>query len=86
MKFFETKYLEALIQVSDTGFIPIIWLIDHFELFKSTITWPESLPPIPRSNLIVGSFRERFHLTYLDILSEAGMELDNETKDFIIII
>ena len=62
----------------------LVWLIDNFELYKSTLNWPENLPPIPRSNFKSGTFRYKFHLTYKNVLSDFDYTLDygNQTLEF----
>lgn len=80
MLFHENNYLDALREINTTDFIPTIWLIDHFDLYNSTIHWPPGIPAQPRTNFIEGSFRKRFHMTYNEIMTEAGFDLDPKTK------
>lgn len=74
----EDDYLRALMRYSD---LPgKIWLIQYFELYKSTLNWPKGLPPINRSNLIPGTLREKFNLTYHKILLDYRYKLDCEKQ------
>lgn len=56
------------------------WLLYHFELYKQTLNWPDGLPPIGRSDLAKGTFREKFHSTYSSLLHEFEHKFDNYKK------
>jgi hypothetical protein len=64
----ESDYLQALTEMSAQGYDEKKWLEDHIELYLSTVNWPKDLPPIPRSNLVKGTLREKFHTTYEAVL------------------
>jgi len=74
----EDEYLKALTKFSDLE--NKFWLIQYFDLYKSTLNWPHGLPPINRSNLINGTLREKFNSTYRKILSDFDYELNNEKQ------
>ncbi len=71
------KYNFALWEVELDSTDKILWLIDHFELYKTTLIWPPGFPPIPTCNMPKGTIRESFHSTYKKILSEFDVEMDN---------
>lgn len=74
----EDDYLRALVKYSD---LPSkTWLVQYFELYKSTLNWPPGLPPINRCNLIPGTLREKFNSTYRKTLGDLFFELDNEKQ------
>ena len=56
------------------------WLINNFELFKSTLNWPPGLPPINRTLNFEGTVMEEYNLLYKEILNQFKYELDNNTK------
>ena len=68
--FEEDLYLKALAEINSDHFSDKTWLIKYFELYKQTLNWPKDLPPIGRSNLVKGTLKEKFHLTYPQILKE----------------
>ena len=74
----DDKYLVALTEINNEKFNKKIWLINNFELYKSTLNWPKNLPPINRSDLTFGSLIEKFNKTYFDILSEFDYDINNE--------
>lgn len=76
----ENNYLKALADINSNLFNKKVWLINNFELYKLTLIWPKNLPPINRTNLILGTVRKRFNSTYVDILSEFDFELNNEKQ------
>lgn len=76
----ESPYLQALAEINSTLFSEKEWLLSNFELYKSTLNWPQNLPPIRRSNLQKGMLIEKFNSTYKEILSEFDYELDNENQ------
>ena len=69
MVFHDEDYLHALTEMNAPGYDEKKWLEDHIELYLSTVNWPKGLPPIPRSNLIKGTLREKFHTTYETVLA-----------------
>jgi len=73
----EDKYLGALAEMSQTDFNEKEWLKNNFELYKSTLNWPPNLPPINRSNLIKGTWREKFNSIYGERLFEQSHETIN---------
>jgi hypothetical protein len=78
MIYHEDDYLKALAAFSNLT--NKIWLLRYFELYKSTLNWPEGLPPINRSNLISGTLREKFNFTYHETLIDFKYKLDNEKQ------
>ena len=76
----EDEYLAALARLNEDDFTEKKWLILYFDLYKSTLNWPDNLPPICRSNLLDGSLRKKLYETYRAILSEHPHIVDNETK------
>ena len=76
----ESPYLKALLEISSDDFEERDWLYRNFNLYKETLIWPDNLPPIERSNLLKGTLREKFHLTYKEILEEFECILDNKLK------
>lgn len=76
----QEKYQKALTEINNDNLIKNNWLINNFELYKQTLNWPEKLPPINRSNLIIGTLRERFNSTYKELLSEFEYELNNDRQ------
>lgn len=56
------------------------WLVDYFELYKSTLIWPDGLPPIRTCNLIEGTRIEKFNSLYRASLSEFDYEFDNDKR------
>jgi hypothetical protein len=83
MKYFdENDYLKALM---DSSNIPgKTWLLEYFEIYKSTLIWPPGLPPIKRCGIVPGSMREKFHTNYRAILEGHEYELENN-KQFLTI-
>ncbi len=76
----ESPYIKALLEISADEFEERDWLIRNFDLYKETLNWPKNLPAIGRSNLVKGTLREKFHLTYQEILEEFEYEMDNTLK------
>ena len=76
----ESPYLKALSEMSSDDYEERDWLYRNFNLYKETLIWPDNKPPIGRSNLIKGTLREKFHLTYTEILEEFDYRLDNKLK------
>lgn len=68
--FQEDLCLKALAEINSDHFSDKTWLIKYFELYKQTLNWPKDLPPIGRSSLVKGTLKEKFHLTYPQILKE----------------
>lgn len=81
----EGTYLKALMEISNSPFNEKKWLITNFELYKKTLNWPPSLPPINRSNLIKGTLREKFNSTYNELLFEFEHALNNENQTLTIL-
>lgn len=77
---YEDGYLAALMRLNEDGITETRWLTLHFNLYKSTLNWPDDLPPIPRSNLYPGLLRTKFHETYKAILAEHPHQLENAGK------
>lgn len=61
----EQDYLKALAKINQKDYDEKKWLIDNFELFKSTLNWPDGLSPINRTNLLDGAFKKRFNTFFL---------------------
>lgn len=78
----ENDYLIALAQYNYLTMRT--WLIDYFELYKSTLIWPDGLPPIKTCNLIAGSIKEKFYSIYHATLSEFDYRFDNDKRILII--
>jgi len=74
----EDDYLNALVQYSDLQHKN--WLLQYFNLYKSTLNWPPGLPPINRFKLIKGTFREKFNSTYRTTLYEFNFKMDNHRQ------
>lgn len=77
----EDDYLKAL--ANDKDLEKKAWLLQYFELYKSTLNWPDGLPPIGRTNFIPGTFRTKFHYYYRETLSEYKHKLDNKKQTHI---
>ena len=78
-----TEQLEYHIALNDAeieGLDRRKWLIDYFDLYKTTLIWLAGLPPIPTCNLNKGEIRTQFHKTYRKILSDFDLEFDNENR------
>ena len=80
----EDDYLKPLMEMSNDNFNEKKWLIKYFELYKSTLNWPDGLPPINRSNLIEGTLRKKFNSTYLASLSEFDYKLNYKERTLLI--
>jgi hypothetical protein len=80
----ESSYLQALVEINSPPFSEKEWLLSNFDLYKSTLNWPDNLPPIRRSNLQKGMLIEKFNTTYREILSEFDYKLDNENHILIL--
>ncbi len=78
--FNESKYLEALSEISNYNFDVKKWLINNFELYKQTLNWPENLPPINRNNVNSGTLMIKFNSTYNELLSKFEYELNNKLQ------
>lgn len=78
MLYSEDDYLKALAKYSDLE--NRVWLLKYFELYKSTLIWPDGLPPIKRCGLITGTLRAKFNSYYHDTLLEFNHKLDNENQ------
>ena len=76
----EDEYLAALAGLNEDGVTEELWLMLHDNLYRSTLNWPDNLPPIGRSNLVDGSLRKKFHETYRSMLSKHLHKVDNKTK------
>ncbi len=57
----EDNCLIALAEINSLDFCTKKWIINNFELYKTTLIWPENLPQINRSNLIIGTLMENFN-------------------------
>ena len=82
MMYDEQDYLNALTKINAIDYDEEKWLIDNFELFKSTLNWPDGLPPINRTNLIEGTLRKKFNLFYSNLLNEYSHDLKNKKLIF----
>ncbi len=78
MIYSEDDYLKALAKFSDLENIE--WLLNYFELYKSTLIWPEGLPPINRTNLTSGTLRTKLNSFYRERLEEFEYQLDNDKQ------
>jgi hypothetical protein len=78
----EDLYLKALAEINSDQFTDKTWLIKYFDLYKQTLNWPKGLPPIRRSDVVKGTLKEKFHLTYPQILKELESVyiMDNEDQ------
>jgi hypothetical protein len=77
----EDDYLRALAEFSNLE--SKTWLLQYFVLYKSTLNWPEGLPPISRSNLMSCTFRANFNSTYYETLAEFNHVLDYEKQTLV---
>jgi hypothetical protein len=59
-----------------------LWLKEYFNLFKTTLTWPENLPPLKKFNL--NESQLSFHEYYNEVLEKYNYELI--TNDQILIL
>jgi len=84
MNYDEQDYLSALIKINEKDFDEKKWLIDNFELYKSTLNWPSGLSPINRSNLIEGTIKKKFNSFYYNLLNEFNFEFDNNYKQLVL--
>lgn len=80
----DSPYLQALVEINSPPFNEKEWLLSNFELYKSTLIWPDNLPPINRTNLQKGMLIEKFNSTYHEILSEFHYTLDNKNRTLIL--
>lgn len=80
----DSPYLQALIEINTAPFDEKEWLLSNFELYKSTLIWPDNLPPIKRSNFQKGMLIEKFNTTYHEILLEFHYKLDNKNRMLIL--
>ena len=78
MVYEEDEYLRGLVAYSDLP--KEKWLLQYFEMYKSTLIWPPGFPPINRCDLIEGTLREKFNSIYRAALSEFDYEFDNEQR------
>ena len=76
----EDVFLKALVEIVSLDFDKKKWLVNYFELYKTTLNWPENLPPINRSNLNEKTLRGKFNSIYNELLSEFEYKLDNEKQ------
>jgi hypothetical protein len=76
----EDNFLKALAEINSLDFGKKKWLVNYFELYKTTLIWPENLPPINRSNLIKETLRGKFNSIYKELLSEFEYKLNNEKQ------
>jgi len=74
----EDDYLRALAKFNYLE--KKVWLLQFFELYKSTLNWPPGLPPINRCNLVEGMLRTKFNSFYREKLNEFEYELDYELQ------
>ncbi len=61
-------YIEALLEIEEPTFNAVTWLRKYFELYKTTLNWPNTLPPIPRSTFTIQTKWKDFNKTYSDML------------------
>jgi len=76
----EQLYEFALWEASLISTNKKLWLLDYFELYKTTLIWPPGFPPTRMCNMSEGTIKKIFHSTYKKILSENSYELDNEKR------
>lgn len=76
----EDPYLKALCDLNSDCVEEKKWLLRHFELFKTTLIWPEDKPPINRSLLVKGTLKQKFNEVYWDIMNRYTCTLVNKTK------
>lgn len=80
MTYNESPYIKALTDLNSDNFEEKEWLCKHFELFKTTLVWPNHLPPIDMSQMEVGTIRQKFNATYREILNGYKHSFEQETK------
>lgn len=78
MLYSEDDYLRALVKYSDLENKD--WLLEYFELYKTTLLWPPGLPPTKWPRIIKGTLTAKFHAYYGETLSEFHYKLDNENR------
>jgi hypothetical protein len=76
---YDDEYLKVLIELSSEKFQAKTWLLKHFELYKTTLNWPDNLPPISRSFLSQNHTMESFNYHYLNTLCQFEYTLNNKT-------
>lgn len=76
---YDDEYLTALREMTDETILDTVWLLKYFELYKTTLNWPDNLPPITRSFLSQTPLMESFNQHYLNILHQFEYTLDNTT-------
>lgn len=74
----EDDYLHGLVAYIDLPREE--WLMQYFELFKSTLVWPPGLPPIKRPCMVEGTLKLRFHNTFQAALNEYDYKTDNHNQ------
>lgn len=80
MQYDESPYLKALTELNSDDFEEKEWLFRNFELFKTTLNWPDRLPPINRTLMDPRSLRHKFNATYREILGGYDHILEQQTK------
>ncbi len=70
------KYLQALSKYSNDK--ELEWLIDYFDLYKSTLIWPDNLPPL--ETIGMSKFKKSFHNFYKEHLNNYEHELVNNKR------
>jgi hypothetical protein len=81
MYYDENDYLNALAQYHYLK--RKTWLVQYFELYKSTLIWPDGLPPIKTCNLIEGTIKEKFYTFYRAALEQFDYEFDNDKRSLV---
>ncbi len=76
----EQYYLMALSRINHKDYDEKKWLIDNFELFKSTLNWPNELPPINRTNLLDETFKKKFNEYFFESLKKNHFDFDYTKK------
>lgn len=81
----DDKYLKALSEINDQNYDEIAWLYSYFELYKTTLNWPDDLPPLKRCYLKKGQLKEKFNSVYREILGKNNYQFDNKKQTLTVI-
>jgi|GEM_PF-3381472 len=79
----EFEYQIALNEIQDDGIDKKQWLMDNFFLYKTTVSWPPGIPPIPWYYLEKTPLILAFHKKYEKIFWEFDVKLDYTTRTII---
>jgi len=81
MVFYDEKdYYLALLDLGNTQYHEKDWLSNNFDMYKSTLNWPQNPAAISRTNLVDDTLRKKFHKEYGLILSRNSHYFDNHNR------